>query len=205
MAEVYTKEDLSDLSPEELQDLVIETQNEYNALKSNSDRWVSKVLQEKKMLEQVVQLVIDDESKLAEIASKNQDLANKVSQKLYWKEYSDQMKVKNDADVDTIVEQKLMQQKVNDRIDKICSQLPTEEDQKKFREEFFELTDGKKLSNDNIDKFVRASLAVVSDSGNVDISKVKEISVWSWVWSADKSIKSAEHQSRYDYAKQLIS
>jgi len=198
MAETYTLEDLQDLSQEELQELVIETQNGYNQLKSSSDRWVNKLLEEKRELEKAVELVIKDENQLELIRESDPELAEKVASRLKWK-ISEKWATKED--MEKIVEKAMLKKTINSKISKISSQLW--DLWEKFKEEFEGLTSGKELTEDNLEKYLKATLSIVSADWGVDVSLIKSGSLWtSTRWTASTQSKE-EVDKRIEFARSL--
>lgn len=204
MADKLTAEELQALSPEELQELVIQNQEAYDKLKSDSSKWANKVLDEKKLLEKAMSTVIKDKEGLSAIYEADPELANAISQKLFNEDYVPWTTSKSEVvDVEKIVEQQLATKEVNKKVSKVIEQLP-EDIKEKFTAEYNELIQDKSITGENVDKYIKAALSLVSDEDNSQTNYLKSISIWGQ-WGGKKvSASEAALKSRADYAKEFL-
>lgn len=192
-------EELQALSPEELQELVIQNQDAYDKLKSDSSKWANKVLDEKKLLEKVVATVIKDKEGLSAIYEADPELANTLSNKLFNEDYQP----KEEDDVDTIVEKKLQQRDVQSKVEHVKQQIP-EQYREAFDKEFAELTEWKTLSSETVDKFIKSAVALSIPDDRDDADAVKAMAIWSSIWGSATKSSSTKTSKAVEYSTQLL-
>ena len=158
--------DLSTLSHEEViaiaQEAIEQKQqfeDSYKQIKSSTSRGTQLILD----LHDYTLNHNGDLDKLAEIEEYNPDLAKLIQEKNYWGKSSEELRPK-------------VTPKLQSQIDEVLEQLP-EDQRAKFVTEFDELTDGKKITDENLSKFVKATMAVIQE--NVDESIKDDLKIWS--------------------------
>jgi len=200
-------EELKALSPEELQELVIQNQEAYDKLQSETTKWAQKVIDEKKLLEKAMTTVIKDKESLATIAEADPELANTISQKLFGTDYEpanpEQKQQQQEVDVEKIVERQLDTKEVNKRVSKVVEQLP-EDIREKFTTEYEELIQNKEVTGENVEKYIKAALSLVSDDDDNATNYIKSVSLWGGTWGKRVSASEAVKNSRAEYAKDFL-
>lgn len=174
-----TQIDLTALSTDELIEvaqLAIEqkqvAEDGYKQIRSESQKWAD-------LLIQVVDYVSNhkgDVEKLAEIEEENPKLAKLIQEKVYGGKTSKEL---NSS----------VSEETQSSIDEIVNQLP-EDLQEKFREEFTEMTEWKKITDKNFAKYVKATMWVIQDS--VDLSIEQEAKIWSMGSDGKKTTSKSE-------------
>lgn len=199
-----TVEELQALNPEELQELVIQNQDAYDKLKSDTTKGAQKVLDEKKLLEKAMTTVIKDKESLSSIHETDPELANAISQKLFWEDYTGIQK--QEVSVDEIVEQKLAAKEVNKKFSKVVSQLG-DDIKDKFDAEYKELTDWKNVTPENVDKFIKAALSLVQSEAkdNKTLDYIKSVSVGNGSGGKSTSWGKKQDEERKAYVQRFLS
>jgi hypothetical protein len=77
------------------------------------------------------------------------------------KDYNDLKAKVGDGDIETIVQDKINQSRITEKLDHVKSQLP-DDLKEKFEEEFADLTNGREITTETVDKFIKSTLAIVS-------------------------------------------
>jgi len=181
--------DLSTLSQEEVIEIAKEAiaqkqqfEDSYKQIKSESTKGTQLILD----LHDYTLNHNGDLDKLAEIEETNPKLAKLIQEKNYWGKTSEELRPK-------------VSSKIQSKIDEVLEQLP--EDQKaKFVTEFDELIDGKKITDDNLSKFVKATMAVIQE--NVDESIKDDLKIWS-MGSEEKKTSSKKEEADAWTKKQI--
>ena len=202
MAEKYTLDDLQDLSTEELAELVIQNQENYSKLQSSTTKWAQDLLEEKKSLEKAMSMVVKDKESLAWLYETDPELAKKVSKKLFWDEEIPTTQKKTE-DIQTIVNRAMFQRTIDDKIGNVSSQLWGDA-KEQFEKDFAELTEWREITKDNLDKFIKAALSLVSvdvDGEQVDLART--ISMGSSSTTKTKSASAKATEARIAYAKKM--
>ena len=171
--------DLSELNQEELVTLVSGIKDEYKALESNTEKGAQSLLWEKKKMEKAIETfknVNADPEKLEALLNEDKELWQFILDKFYDGQSIDDIKNKKWPNIDEIVEQKLNQKEVDKKLSSVKDQLP-DDLLEKFNTEFEELTEGKKLTADNIQKYIKNALSNVSDDSTL-LDTIKAGAVW---------------------------
>ena len=154
--------DLGDLWSEE-KSIVLE--KIYSGLQRSQDRWVQKVLGEKKYMEQVASVALDN-TKLIELWETNPDTAKKIADE-YYDGISKEEAINRltEAGVEVKSEEKLTKKQVQDIItqEKVVWAISdfksnaglSWDSLSKFESELKDISEGKKLSMSNINKYLR--------------------------------------------------
>ena len=105
------------------------------------------------------------------------------------------------VDVDALLETKLQQREVGNKLTWIVSQLPADL-QEKFNTQYEELVWGRTLSPAEADKMIKAALALIAP----DAKENNIAALWIWWWQPWKgnSIKAQEKEDREQYAKNFL-
>ena len=171
--------DLSELNQEELVTLVSGIKDEYKALESNTEKGAQSLLWEKKKMEKAIETfknVNADPEKLEALLNEDKELWQFILDKFYDGQSIDDIKNKKWPNIDEIVEQKLNQKEVDKKLSSVKDQLP-DDLLEKFNTEFEELTEGKKLTADNVQKYIKNALSNVSDDSTL-LDTIKAGAVW---------------------------
>lgn len=171
--------DLSELNQEELVTLVSGIKDEYKALESNTEKGAQSLLWEKKKMEKAIETfknVNADPEKLEALLNEDKELWQFILDKFYDGQSIDEIKNKKWPNIDEIVEQKLNQKEVEKKLSSVKDQLP-DDLLEKFNTEFEELTEGKKLTADNVQKYIKNALSNVSDDSSL-LDTIKAGAVW---------------------------
>lgn len=171
--------DLSGLNQEELVTLVSGIKDEYKALESNTEKGAQSLLWEKKKMEKAIETfknVNADPEKLEALLNEDKELWQFILDKFYDGQSIDDIKNKKWPNIDEIVEQKLNQKEVDKKLSSVKDQLP-DDLLEKFNTEFEELTEGKKLTADNVQKYIKNALSNVSDDSTL-LDTIKAGAVW---------------------------
>ena len=171
--------DLSELNQEELVTLVSGIKDEYKALESNTEKGAQSLLWEKKKMEKAIETfknVNADPEKLEALLNEDKELWQFILDNFYDGQSIDDIKNKKWPNIDEIVEQKLNQKEVDKKLSSVKDQLP-DDLLEKFNTEFEELTEGKKLTADNIQKYIKNALSNVSDDSTL-LDTIKAGAVW---------------------------
>lgn len=152
--------------------------------------------------QEVIETQEEENEELDEIAKKDQEIEK-------WKgRYKSAMKKKqeewggDDRDVDTIVEEKLKQREITSRVEDITDQVP-EQYREKFTQEFNELSEGKTLTLENVDKLIKSALALSVPSDSNEYESIKATAMSNWPRGATKSFKK-KTDPNVDYSNQLL-
>jgi len=159
--------DLNDLSHEELQEVVNGAVSEYKELESNTERWAQSLLWEKKKLEKAIDTfknVNSNPDALDKLMESDPEIWQFIIDKFFDGKSIDEIKKK--TNIDDIVDQRLNQKEVDKKLSSVREQLP-EDLIEKFDEEFKDLTDGKKLSSENVQKYIKNALSNISEDGDL--------------------------------------
>lgn len=219
MEDTNTLEKLNELSPEEkaakLQELYLQEVEARKKLQSDTDRWVQKVLEEKKYLEAVNEVM---ESKgnlrLLELWDENPQLADKIAKDKFWVTKEEAVKYWKDNGFigwdepqkqwlsKEDIKELIQQEKVNEYINNFKSNL-WEEEYAKWYAEFKDLTDGKKLTAENVKKYIRlAQKEAIPDTTSIE-KHAKEIALWMWKswgkWDPTEPVRKANLQWLKDH------
>lgn len=158
--------DLSTLSHDEVIAIALEAieqkqqfEDSYKQIKSESTKWAQLILD----LHDYTLNHNGDLDKLAEIEETNPKLAKLIQEKNYWGKSSEELRPK-------------VTSKIQSKIDEVLEQLP-EDQRAKFVTEFDDLTEWKKITDENLSKFVKATIAVIQE--NVDESIKDDLKIWS--------------------------
>lgn len=171
--------DLSELNQEELVTLVSGIKDEYKALESNTEKGAQSLLWEKKKMEKAIETfknVNADPEKLEALLNEDKELWQFILDKFYDGQSIDDIKNKKWPNIDEIVEQKLNQKEVDKKLSSVKDQLP-DDLLEKFNTEFEELTEGKKLTADNVQKYIKNALSNISDDSSL-LDTIKAGAVW---------------------------
>jgi hypothetical protein len=132
------------------------------------------------LLEKAMTTVIKDKESLATIAEADPELANTISQKLFGTDYEpanpEQKQQQQEVDVEKIVERQLDTKEVNKRVSKVVEQLP-EDIREKFTTEYEELIQNKEVTGENVEKYIKAALSLVSDDDDNATNYIKSVSL----------------------------
>jgi len=159
--------DLNDLSHEELQEVVNGVTSEYKELESNTERWAQSLLWEKKKLEKAIDTfknVNSNPEALDKLMESDPEIWQFIIDKFFDGKSIDEIKKK--TNIDDIVDQRLNQKEVDKKLSSVRDQLP-EDLIEKFDEEFKDLTEGKKLSSENVQKYIKNALSNISEDGDL--------------------------------------
>ncbi len=159
--------DLNDLSHEELQEVVNGVTSEYKELESNTERWAQSLLWEKKKLEKAIDTfknVNSNPDALDKLMESDPEIWQFIIDKFFDGKSIDEIKKK--TNIDDIVDQRLNQKEVDKKLSSVREQLP-EDLIEKFDEEFKDLTEGKKLSSENVQKYIKNALSNISEDGDL--------------------------------------
>jgi len=159
--------DLNDLSHEELQEVVNGAVSEYKELESNTERWAQSLLWEKKKLEKAIDTfknVNSNPDALDKLMESDPEIWQFIIDKFFDGKSIDEIKKK--TNIDDIVDQRLNQKEVDKKLSSVREQLP-EDLIEKFDEEFKDLTEGKKLSSENVQKYIKNALSNISEDGDL--------------------------------------
>jgi hypothetical protein len=159
--------DLNDLSHEELQEVVTSVASEYKELESNTERWAQSLLGEKKKLEKAIDTfknVNSNPEALDKLMESDPEIWQFIIDKFFDGKSIDEIKKK--TNIDDIVDQRLNQKEVEKKLSSVREQLP-EDLIEKFDEEFKDLTEGKKLSSENVQKYIKNALSNISEDGDL--------------------------------------
>jgi len=160
--------DLNDLSHEELQEVVNSVSSEYKELESNTERWAQSLLWEKKKLEKAIDTfknVNSNPEDLDKLMESDPELWQFIIDKFFDGKSIDEIK-KSKPNIDDIVDQRLNQKEVEKKLSSVREQLP-EDLIEKFDEEFKDLTEGKKLSSETVQKYIKNALSNISEDGDL--------------------------------------
>lgn len=201
---------LQDLNPEEkaakLEELLEQQVEEKKKLKSSSEKWAQKVLNQLKEEEKIRDTYLKLEENpeyIKELAKEDQNLAKKVLNHYYdWITLNDAIKkvwwqpIIDDDDVQTKVKQMFENEKVQKSIDKFKEWL-SEDELQNFDKVYADNTDWIKISSKNIDRILKFVWSELNPDLNLkDLDKKAKIaasqaSTWSrsvW-WSTEKEVK----------------
>jgi hypothetical protein len=165
MTELIKLEDLEGLSQEEIAAKIAQANEEYKNLKSNTERWAQQILEEKKLAEKSLKALADingDNAKLVELYDNDPKLGDYLLKSVFNGASIDEFReggtqAKPTEDFDTQYQKK----RLEERIEEISSKLSPEL-KEKFDTEFKELTEGKKLTKENQEKYIKIALKEVS-------------------------------------------
>lgn len=165
--------DLNDLSHEELQEVVNVAVSDYKELESNTERWAQSLLWEKKKLEKAMSILRDawsdnesiDANMVKIIMENDPETWQFIIDKFFDGKPLEEI-TKNKKSIDDIVDQRLNQKEVEKKLSSVREQLP-EDLIEKFDEEFKDLTEGKKLSSENVQKYIKNALSNISEDGDL--------------------------------------
>lgn len=107
-----------------------------------------------------------------------------------------------DLDVNSIVEKKLLEREVTTRIEDVVSQIP-EKYREKFQEEFNELSEGKQLSLDKVDKYIKSALALSVPSDEGDIDQIRATAMANTARNSKQSFKKKVNPD-VEFSRQLL-
>lgn len=164
---------LNDLSHKELQEVVNGVSSEYKELESNTERWAQSLLWEKKKLEKAMSILRDawsdnesiDANMVKIIMENDPETWQFIIDKFFDGKPLEEI-TKNKKSIDDIVDQRLNQKEVEKKLSSVREQLP-EDLIEKFDEEFKDLTEGKKLSSENVQKYIKNALSNISEDGDL--------------------------------------
>lgn len=178
-------EEITSLSGEELQAKIDEANTKFTDLQSNSDRWVQKVLDEKRLSEKALKAIAEinwDNAKLVDLYETDPKLGNYLLQNVF-----------NGASIDdfrdggswakTITEDfdtKYQAKRIEETIEEVSSKLPKDV-QEKFDAEFKDLTEGKKLTKENVDKYIKMALREANPDYSKEEMEARVHSMGGWV------------------------
>lgn len=166
MTELIKLEDLEGLSQEEIAAKITQANEEYKTLKSNTERGAQQILEEKKLAEKSLKAIADingDNEKLVELYDNDPKLGEYLLKTVFngssideFREGGKQAKPTTE-DFDT----KYQKKRLEERIEEVSSKLSPEL-KEKFDTEFKELTEGKKLTKESQEKYIKIALKEVS-------------------------------------------
>lgn len=171
--------DLNDFSHEELKEVVEGVASEYKELESNTERWAQSLLSEKKKLEKAIETfknVNSNPEALDKLMESDKEIWQFILDKFYDGQSIDEIKNKKWPSIDELVEQKLNRKEVDAKLQSVRSQLP-EDMVEKFDEEFKDITDGKTLSPENVQKYLKNAISNISDDNSL-LDSIKAGAVW---------------------------
>jgi exonuclease VII large subunit len=179
-------EGLEGLSPEEKAERLVEM---YKKLESDTDRGIQKVRQQFETVEAKLQYneeakkVAKDNEYLVELQKSNPQLAEKICSEEYGIDLQTALdklgkKEPSTVDYDAIVNAKIEERSVKEAIKEFKERANLEGDQlKEFEKEFAELTEGKKLTGENVKKYLKISLKEVVPDYNAKEMEAKSMSM----------------------------
>ena len=130
--------------------------------------------------------------------------AEKEKRKGRFKSQAAKKDASKDSDVNAIVEAKLEQAKVSDKVEHVKNQIP-EEYKEAFEAEFAELCEGKTVTTANVDKLVKAALSIALPKEQGDIEQVKAIATgWSVAWGASNWGDKKKYTSHVEAWMQIL-
>lgn len=167
--------DLNDLTQEELVETAEAMKNEFKELQSNGERGVQKLIQEGKALEKAISTyaeTLGNPEQLEKIIADDPELGKVILEKFFGGKSIDDVKKNKWLNVDELVDQRLNQKEVERKLSSVQDQLP-EELREKFNEEFKDLTEGKKLTSDNVGKYIKNTLSNIDTEESPLIAMAK--------------------------------
>lgn len=206
MGELISLDDLTDLSQEELQAKITEANQKYQELQSNSERWVQKVIAEKKLSEKALKSIADingDNDKFVELYESDKELGEYILKNVFNGATIEEFKTGGwKAKPATENFEEFYQKKqAEERLEKVTSKL-SKEAKERFDAEFTELTDGKKLTKENLDKYIKIVLKEIEPDFSEEIQEARSMAMWSWT-SKPKESKSQGDQATTDFLVQM--
>ncbi len=160
--------DLNDFSHEELKEVVASVASEYKELESNTERWAQSLLSEKKKLEKAIDTfknVNSNPDALDKLMESDPEIWQFIIDKFFDGKSVDEIK-KSKPSIDDLVDQRLNKKEVDKKLSSVIEQLP-EDLVDKFNEEFKDLTEGKRLSAENVQKYIKNALSNISEDGDL--------------------------------------
>lgn len=195
---IYTMENLINLEDLEglNQEQIIEKINEANELHkknvADSDRWVQKILENSKLAEGAIEALAEingDSSKFADLYKKDPKQWEYLLKKVFgWVTYEQFMawEPKNDGNLTKAQMEEFYQQKeIEKELDSVNSKL-SDEWKEAFKKEFDDIVEGKKLTKDNIKKYIKMALREVEPDMSLLEQEAKSSSISGWYSSKAK-------------------
>jgi len=166
MTELINIEDLKDLNEEQIAEKVAQANEAYKKLQSDTERWAQQIIEEKKLAERSLKAISEinwDNAKLVELYESDKKLWDYLLKTVFGGASIDDFRDGGTTakpatgDFDKMYQKK----RIEERLEEVTSKLPADV-QEKFTTEFVEITDGKELSKDNVDKYIKMALREVS-------------------------------------------
>jgi len=198
MTELIDLEALKGLNQEELSAKLAEANENYKDLKSNSDRWVQKVLEEKKLAERSLKAISEIDwknDKFVELYEEDPKLWNYLLENVFegasiddFREWGEWAKTQPKINTKDDFEKYYQQKQVEEKIEKISSKL-TAEAKEKFTEEFNDISNGKELNTKNVDKYIKIALRESQPDLRNEENMAKLYAIG---WSKSKSVDNSK-------------
>lgn len=206
MTELLNLDDLQDLSQEELQAKIQEANTKYQELQSNSDRWVQKVLDEKKLAEKSLKALGEingDNDKFVELYNQDKKLGEYILKNVFNGASIEEFQAGGvkAKPVTENFEEFYQKKQIEERLEKITSKLSPEA-KEKFELEFEDLTDGKKLTKENVDKYIKITLKEIEPDFSDEIQEARAFAIGGNPTKA-KDTKSQWDQATTDFLVQM--
>ena len=159
-------EDLKGLSQEELEVKIAAANESYKNLESNADRGAQKVLDDKKLAERALTAIAEidgDNEKFVELYNNDPKLGDYLLKTVFKGASIDDFKkggTKSPKPEWEDFDAKRLKKTIEEKVESVSSKLP-KEIKEKFDAEYKELTDWKKLTKDNVEKYIKMALREV--------------------------------------------
>lgn len=182
--------------------------DEYKQLQREATKGVKKVLDQNKMLKETFTLlpeIAEDPEKLLSVHEKNPDQAQLILESYYWgisieefaqqelgKSYKPKAPQKSEEDIRQEERQKMNDEQINAHIEKLVKKSwLSDKQERKLREEYEELIEGKKLTIEKAQKYFQIAYNLVRKTPKDDPStrQIKKTAPWGWTWGDKPSKK----------------
>jgi hypothetical protein len=163
-------ENLENLSPEQKEKVAEEVSTQFKQLQSSTSKGVQHLNEAIKFYKESA----NDPQKLLELQGSNPEVAKIVLDKFFDGQTIEDLLPQNPeiepSELDTKVKEAVQSQKVDDLVSSAVAQLP-EEMQSKFKDEFTELTEGKKLTSETVGKYISLTIKSISPDVNLNVEQ----------------------------------
>lgn len=151
-------ENLEDQDPETLKEIVVEAISSYKQLQSATTKWE----QLKDQAINFYRTAGDDIEKLKDLTNEHPEVAEVVRKKFFDNKTIEE--IENDKQQkQTSAQQEAEKTKVDEKLQHVLSELP-DELRDKFKEEFDSLVWSNKVTLENLNKYVKATITSLDDS-----------------------------------------
>lgn len=207
MTELLNLDDLKDLPQEEIAEKIKEANEKYSQMLANKERWAQQIIEEKKLAEKSLKALGEingDNDKFVALYNQDKKLGEYILKNVFNGASIEEFQAggsQRSTPTKENFEEFYQKKQVEETIEKVTSKL-SQEAKEKFDLEFSDLTDGKNLTKDNVNKYIKIALKEIEPDFSEEIQEARVFAMGGWT-AKPKDNKPQWDQATTDFLVQM--